>query len=274
MPKWGCNIAKRFTDTNKYKKPFIRGLQGAYKVLWDFLYHDCDHAGIWIVDFEIAQILIGKDIPVNEKDALKFFNNGEQRIIPFDDNTKWFIPSFITFQYGTLNPSNRAHNSVIQLLKKHNISDPSKALVRGLEGCKDKDKDKNKDKDREDIMSVFDPPNFQEFLDIYPNKIDPDLAENAWNLQPEENRNAIIQGAREWSAYWVSERTEMKWIKKPMNFITNGTWKTRPPASGNDKSCIVCKAPYVEGGHKYTLDQGQKLFKCKQCRKINSKEIE
>jgi hypothetical protein len=140
-------MAKRFTDTNKYKKPFIRGLQGAYKLLWDYLYHDCDHAGIWIVDFEIAQILIGNDMPVNKKDAIKFFNDGEQRIIEVDNGKKWFIPSFIEFQYGELNPENRAHNSVITILKKYNLWNDTKGLIkgltRGLQGRKDKDKDKD-----------------------------------------------------------------------------------------------------------------------------------
>ena len=135
-------MAKRFTDTNKYKKPFIRGLQGAYKVLWDYLYHDCDHAGIWIVDFEIAQIYVGQDLPINKKDAFRFFNKSEIRIIEIDCGTKWFIPSFINFQYGELKESNRAHNSVINILK-------NKGLISSLQGAKDKDKDKVKDMDKD-----------------------------------------------------------------------------------------------------------------------------
>lgn len=138
-------MAKRFTDTNKYKKPFIRGLQGAYKVLWDYLYHDCDHAGIWIVDFEIAQIYVGADLPINKNDALKYFNESEKRIIEIDNGKKWFLPSFIDFQYGELNEQNRAHNSVIKILK-------NKTLLSSLQGAKDKDKvkelDKDKDKDK------------------------------------------------------------------------------------------------------------------------------
>jgi hypothetical protein len=114
-------MAKRFTDTNKYKKPFIRGLQGAYKLLWDYLYHECDHAGIWIVDFEIAQLYIGKDMPVNAVDALKYFNTDEKRIIEVDKGSRWFIPSFISFQYGELNELNRAHGSVIAILRKYNL---------------------------------------------------------------------------------------------------------------------------------------------------------
>ena len=154
-------MAKRFTDTNKYKKPFIRGLQGAYKVLWDYLYHDCDHAGIWIVDFEIAQIYVGHDLAINQNDALKFFNENKKRIIEIDDGKKWFIPSFIKFQYGELKESNRAHNSVINILKNKN-------LISSLQGAKDmdkvKDKDKDKDKDKELKESVFFPFESKNFI--------------------------------------------------------------------------------------------------------------
>ena len=153
-------MSKRFTDTNKYRKPFIRSLQGAYKLFWDYLYHDCDHAGIWIKDFEIAQIYVGADMPINEKDALTYFNNGKQRIIPFDNNEKWFIPKFIYFQYGELNEVNRAHKSVIDILKRYGLYEiylnglnkflskkDCKRLTRGLQGYKDKDKDMDMDKE-------------------------------------------------------------------------------------------------------------------------------
>jgi hypothetical protein len=138
-------MAKRLTDTNKYKKPFIRSLKGPYKILWDYLYHDCDHAGIWIVDFEVAQLYVGKDMPVNKEDALKYFNEGEQRIIEFDDGQRWFIPSFIEIQYGKLNEKNRVHNSVISILQTYNLlkkeEKENKGLKRPLEGTKNKDKD-------------------------------------------------------------------------------------------------------------------------------------
>jgi hypothetical protein len=148
-------MPKRFTDTNKYKKPFIRGLQGAYKLFWDYLYHDCDHAGIWIVDFEIAQLYLGQDMQINKEDALKYFNNGEQRIIEFDHGKKWFIKPFIEFQYGVLNPENRVHNSIILELTKYNFN---KGLISSLQGCKDKDMDKDmeKDKDLEEEKGIFD----------------------------------------------------------------------------------------------------------------------
>jgi hypothetical protein len=156
-------MAKRFTDTNKYKKPFIRGLQGAYKLLWDYLYHDCDHAGIWIVDFEIAQLYIGNDMPVNKADALKFFNAEEKRIIEIDGGKKWFIKPFIEFQYGILDEANRVHNSVIKELQRHNVN---KGLISSLQGAKDKDKDKDKDEDEAKDMDFIDRI-VQQFVDAH-----------------------------------------------------------------------------------------------------------
>jgi hypothetical protein len=130
-------------------------------LLWDFLYHDCDHAGVWIVDFETAQIFIGKDMKVNYEDALKFFNSGEVRIVVLDGGSRWFIPSFIEFQYGKLSEKNRLHISVISILSKYDLLDESfnlklnKPLISPLQGAKDKEqykeKEKDKDKDKEII---------------------------------------------------------------------------------------------------------------------------
>ena len=117
-------MAKRFTYSNKYKKSFIRSLPGPYKLLWDFLYHDCDHAGIWTVDFETAQIYIGKDMEVDQKTALEFFNADEQRIVILDNGKKWFLPGFIEFQYVKLSETNRAHASAISTLKKLGLLAP------------------------------------------------------------------------------------------------------------------------------------------------------
>jgi hypothetical protein len=141
-------MAKRFTDTEKWKKPFIRGLQGPYKLLWLYICDDCDHAGIWQVDLEVAEIRIGEKI--NKLEAIKSFGD---KIIMFDDGNKWFIPSFIEFQYPSgLNPDNRAHSSIIHLLEKYNLTkSKNKPLVSPSQGRKDMDmvmvKDMDKDKE-------------------------------------------------------------------------------------------------------------------------------
>lgn len=110
-------MGKRFTDTEKWKKPFIRGLQAPYKLLWLYICDDCDHAGIWQVDIEVAQIRVGEKL--DEQKALNFFSG---KIIPIENGTKWFIPSFIEFQYPSgLSENNKAHAGIIKILENTKI---------------------------------------------------------------------------------------------------------------------------------------------------------
>lgn len=114
-------MAKRFTDTEKYKKHFVRSLKAPYKLLWDYILCDCNHAGIWIVDFEAARMYLGKDVKICERTALEAFNKDEKRVIPIDYGEKWFIVGFIEYQYGALNPGNRVHASVIKMLERYGL---------------------------------------------------------------------------------------------------------------------------------------------------------
>jgi hypothetical protein len=137
-------MAKRFTDTNKWKKSFIKNLSPDYKLFWLYLLDECDHAGIWHVEIEVAEARLG--IKINESEALCFLN---ENVIKFDGGEKWFIPHFIEFQYGELNPENRAHKSVIDQLIKYKLIKENKGLTSPLQGAMDKDKDKDMDKDKE-----------------------------------------------------------------------------------------------------------------------------
>lgn len=135
-------MPKRFTDTEKWKKPFIRGLQAPYKLLWLYICDDCDHAGIWQVDMDVAQIRVGEKL--DEQKAINFFGD---KIIPIDDGSKWFIPSFVEFQYPSgLNENNKAHVGIIKILEKYKEQiDNYKPLTSPLQGAKDMDKDKDMD---------------------------------------------------------------------------------------------------------------------------------
>jgi hypothetical protein len=222
-------MSKRLTDTNKYRKPFIRGLQGAYKLLWDYLYHDCDHAGIWIVDFEIAQVYLGQDMKVNKSDALKFFNDSEIRIVELENATKWFIVPFIEFQYGILNDQNRAHNSVIQILRKFNLWDENikninKGLIRPLEGCKDMDivivKDKDKDQEAQ-IEKITTKLSFTDFWDLYDKKRgDKVKLEKKWNELSKKDQEAIML----YIPKYKDAQPNKVYRKDPSTFLNNKSW--------------------------------------------------
>lgn len=110
-------MAKRFIDTDLFKKRFVRSLPGAYKILWVYLFCECDYAGIWEADLEVAELYCG------QKFNLEDFNKAlGGKLYFFDGGSKAFIPEFIEFQYGgELNKNNPAHRSVIARLEKYDL---------------------------------------------------------------------------------------------------------------------------------------------------------
>lgn len=146
-------MAKRFTDTGKWKKEFIKGLTPKMKLLWFYILDDCDHAGMWEVDMEVASLRIGEQITYEEA----FIALGSKLQV-FGRN-KWFIEDFVAFQYGKLSANNRMHQSVIATLTKYKIP-LNMGLISPFEGAKvkeqeqDKDKVKEKDKDTDPILIV------------------------------------------------------------------------------------------------------------------------
>lgn len=200
-------MAKRYTDTEKYKKPFLRGLPGAYKLFWDYLYHSCDHAGIWIVDFEIAQIYLGQDMLVNKEDALKYFNQDEQRIVELNHGSKWFIPSFIEFQYGELHENNKVHYSILQIFKKYNVK--YKGLARGLQSPMDKDKEKDKDKE-----------SFDKFWKLYNKSAAKEKCINLWyKIKPE-----LYEIIYAHVINYVKATPDKQYRKNPDTYLRNQCW--------------------------------------------------
>ena len=135
-------MAKRFIDTGVFRKKWIRQLDPNMKLFWIYLLTDCDHAGIWDVDVERASFQL--KVELDESTILNTFN---RKIVPFKPG-KWFVPKFIDYQYGELNETNRAHNSVIKILTKYKLY---KGLIRGLQGPMDMDMDMDmvKVKDKE-----------------------------------------------------------------------------------------------------------------------------
>ncbi len=134
-------MAKRMTDTDKWKKRFVRDLSPQHKLLWFYILDDCNHAGIWEVDIEVASIRVGYEL-VYDMLPESFLD----KIVIFDNGDKWFIPDFIDFQYGELNPNSNVHKSVISLLQRYNLEGYVKGLQTLPNTVQDKDKAIVKDK--------------------------------------------------------------------------------------------------------------------------------
>jgi hypothetical protein len=162
-------MAKRFTATEKWQDPWFRKLPPDFKALWFFLLEQCDHAGIWKVDFDAFKYFIGREF---DKDVVfAKMNDGKDRIIELNCGSKWMIVDFVTFQYGDLNPENRAHASVISVLKKEGAY---KGLTRGLQAPMDKDKDKELDKDKGGVGGFPTLEEVQEYCQERKNGVDPE----------------------------------------------------------------------------------------------------
>lgn len=142
-------MAKRFIDTEIFKKPFVKGLETVYKLFWLYIFTDCDHAGMWQVECDVAAARLGE--PIDHNQALEVFGDNIQVI---NNGAQWFLPGFIEFQYGQLNPDVKAHASVIRILTKYLGAKGIKQFIKGSRTLMDKDKDTDKDMDTDKDQAI------------------------------------------------------------------------------------------------------------------------
>lgn len=208
-------MAKRFIDTDLFRKPLMRSLQGPYKALWIYLLCECDHAGVWDVELDVAAMRLGVKLdPAKVLDALG------SAVLPIDDGRKWFLPEFVAFQYGTLNPANRVHASVLSTLSKYGIDPnseaPYKPLTSPLQGAKDKEKDKEQDnssgKERDGGKVIPLPFTTEAFA----------LAWARWELHRKQKKNPITQETRTSQLSKCLEWGEIRSIAAINNSIEKG----------------------------------------------------
>jgi len=149
-------MAKRFTDTEKWKRVWFMELSPVHKCLWSFILDNCSTGGIWEVNWKSAEFHIGAKLPLEAvREAFS------KQFVELDGGKRWFIMDFVNFQYGALNQNNPAHKGAIKELQRYSLLDdelsislptnlleaPSKHLPSPSEGTKDKGKDKGKGKE-------------------------------------------------------------------------------------------------------------------------------
>jgi hypothetical protein len=191
-------MALRFFDTNFYKSPFVRGLQGACKGLYSFIICDCKASGIWAKDLEVASLYIG--FKITEKDFDVFLKLG--KAIDLKDGN-YFFPDFIEHQYPKgLSDKNPAHINIILDLKKYNLIDENlKPLTSPLKGTKVMVMVKEKETVKETETKIEKTPlevKFEEFLKFRKAKKVPVLPESVdalksklWKLSNKNEDTAI-----------------------------------------------------------------------------------
>ena len=102
-------MAKRFIDTSLFNKRWFREFPPKMKLFYLYMLTQCDHAGMYDVDLELASFQTG--MPVKQEDVDEYLKDHIE-IIKED---KWFLRKFVDFQYGILNQNVKAHASVCLL---------------------------------------------------------------------------------------------------------------------------------------------------------------
>jgi hypothetical protein len=134
-------MAKRFTDTEKWRDEWWGSLSNDYRMIWLYLVDSCSIAGIWKKDFR--GLNFNCNTSVTEEEFLKVFST---RVM--DHGTFFFIPKFIRFQCPKgLNSNKPAILSIVRELQLNNLTQTVNELF-GNDYLIIKDKDKGKDKDR------------------------------------------------------------------------------------------------------------------------------
>lgn len=135
-------MAKRFIGTDIWSQDWFLDMPNEYKLFWNYMLCECDHAGLFKVNVRMFNSLC--ECKVSPDRSLEYFNSDKQRIRVIKP-TLWYIEDFVSFQYGVqLNSANRVHKSIIDLLELNEVKLGS---IRGLKDLKEGVKDKDKDKD-------------------------------------------------------------------------------------------------------------------------------
>jgi hypothetical protein len=187
-------MAKRLTDSAKWDDPWFAELPSKYKLFYIYLLDECDHAGIWKVNFRKANFMIGETL--EQAEVLRYMSDRVKRV----DEAYWLVSKFIKFQYGSLK-NDKVGLSALAILKKHGLSEfidaskeaPTKPLASPYQGAKDKDKvmDMDLDKEEEGIFAKIESAkDYKELIPIWneyrktkghhSNLYEIDVLQNAW----------------------------------------------------------------------------------------------
>ncbi len=119
-------MAKRLTDTDKWKRPWFRELDYKAKIVWFYILDNCDHAGIWPADFGLLSYQTG--LKVDRRQFEEWF--GSKTI--FFDEDKVFIPSFFDFQYASAKDGFKAKQSALSTLRGFGLVDENGTVLEQL----------------------------------------------------------------------------------------------------------------------------------------------
>lgn len=106
---------KRFTETTKWSDPWFYKLPSRHKLFWLFILDNCNCAGVWNVNIDLASSFVGEAL--DQAELLKVFKD---RIEDLGDGY-WWVVKFVAFQHKTISEHNPHGRAVIDKLREHSL---------------------------------------------------------------------------------------------------------------------------------------------------------
>ena len=165
------SMSKRFTETGKWKDAWFRRLKPIQKLFYLMLLDECDAAGFWEPDEELASFMLGASIDLPS--LLNAFD-GRVEVLP---SGYWRITKFVDFQYGKLSDANPCHRGVLKLINQRTLQGPSKGLQSpiGIGIGKGEGKEKGEGGVGETVSTI-------KFSTVIPAALDSENFRAAWSL--------------------------------------------------------------------------------------------
>lgn len=201
-------MAKRFTDTEKWFDSWFRELPTDYKLFWIYLCDRCNNAGVWKIDIDLANFVIGSKVDLKKAAA----HYGD-RMTPLREGYL-LVRGFVPFQFGELSPNNRMHASVLNLISKEGASKGLKWPISRGQG-----KGKGQGKGREGVGGF----RFDDIWSRYPRRLGRKEAERHFISSVKSPQDwADIQNALDNYILQIrKEHTSPEYIKNGSTWFNN-----------------------------------------------------
>lgn len=121
-------MSYRYTNSDKWTDAWFSDLSANAKLLFIFLYENCDNAGIYEVNKKFMLFLLG----FNENELKNAIKEIGKAYIKSNDGGKIWLKNFLKHQKLTpLNWKNNAHKQIVMILRE-NLEDKDR-----FQGCKE-----------------------------------------------------------------------------------------------------------------------------------------
>ena len=203
-------MAKRFTDTELWDKPWFMELKPKLKCLIKMVRDKCDLCGVWNPNWQLASMYVGEK--VSEKELLAI--DGGRQFAKIDGG-KIFCIGFIQFQYGSLSEKSPVHRKIIGMLDNHKI-DYKHPINRVQEKEEEKEEDKESEKEKAKEKGKVHPHLFSESiyfnLDAFRDKLI-----NSKSPYCDANFEFYHEKVANWSS--SNSNKKIDWIATAKNFM-------------------------------------------------------